>query len=63
MTEFDHPWAAPTTEMPRPRTRLAEIHRAAMSKLNPPGGRVVREDGKICKPPGFVPPDLSGAVR
>lgn len=41
---------------------VAETHRAAMSKLDPPGGRVVRADGKILKPPGFVPPDMSGAV-
>lgn len=41
---------------------LEEIHRAAMSKLDPPGGRVVREDGKILKPPGFVPPDMTEAI-
>lgn len=80
---------------------LAEIHRAAMSKLDPDcdmchgegtreeqvgeqdrlsgawdtrtmpcngcngtgkGERVVREDGKILKPAGFVPPDMSEAV-
>jgi NTP pyrophosphatase (non-canonical NTP hydrolase) len=27
------------------------------------GPLVVREDGKILKPPGFVPPDMSAAVR
>jgi NTP pyrophosphatase (non-canonical NTP hydrolase) len=71
---------------------LAEIHRAAMEKLDPPcpdplccdginqqsfpagepcvrcggsgkGERVVRNDGNILKPPGFVPPNMSGAVR
>lgn len=44
---------------------LREIHRAAMDKLFPPNGaeRVVREDGKICKPPGFVPPDMTAALR
>lgn len=75
---------------------LAEIHRAAMSKLDPPcpnpfcdggmvtcgtwgvnafraacrlcggsgkGERIVRNDGKIMKPSGFVPPNMSGAVR
>jgi NTP pyrophosphatase (non-canonical NTP hydrolase) len=72
---------------------LAEVHRAAMSKVRPvcvrcegggevagfnengpaigicpackgtgEGKRVVREDGKVCKPPGFVPPDMSAAI-
>lgn len=41
---------------------LAEIHRAAMSKLDP-ATMVVRDDGKVMKPPGFVPPDMSGAIR
>jgi NTP pyrophosphatase (non-canonical NTP hydrolase) len=72
---------------------LAEIHRAAMSKLHPRctdchgvgsedadleacvpawicatchgtgnGPPVMRADGKILKPPSFVPPDMSGAV-
>lgn len=40
---------------------LAEIHRATMSKLDP-ATMVVRGDGKILKPPGFVPPDMSPAV-
>jgi predicted HAD superfamily Cof-like phosphohydrolase len=40
---------------------LEEIHRAAMSKLDP-AVRVTREDGKILKPPGFIPPDMSGVV-
>ena len=39
---------------------LAEIHRAAMRKLD---ANVRRADGKIVKPPGFVPPDMSGALR
>lgn len=38
---------------------LAEVHRAAMDKMN---AGVRREDGKILKPPGFVPPDMTGAV-
>lgn len=76
---------------------LLEIHRAAMSKLEPPcadcdgtgiggyddvpgvetrlpygcdvcrgtgkGERVIREDGKVMKPPGFAPPDMAKAVR
>jgi predicted HAD superfamily Cof-like phosphohydrolase len=40
---------------------LAEIHRAAMSKLVGPGLPIVRVDGKIMKPPGFVAPDMSAA--
>lgn len=39
---------------------LAEIHRAAMSKIE---ANCKREDGKIIKPPGFVPPDMREAVR
>lgn len=43
---------------------LREIHRAAMSKLFPPDGteRVVRADGKILKPAGFVPPNMAAAI-
>jgi NTP pyrophosphatase (non-canonical NTP hydrolase) len=40
---------------------LAEIHRAAMSKLDPATMRV-RDDGKILKPEGFIPPDMSQAI-
>lgn len=40
---------------------LAEIHRAAMSKLDPATMRV-RDDGKVLKPEGFVPPDMSRAI-
>jgi predicted HAD superfamily Cof-like phosphohydrolase len=39
---------------------LAEIHRAAMDKVN---ANCKRADGKIIKPPGFVPPDMTRAVR
>jgi NTP pyrophosphatase (non-canonical NTP hydrolase) len=38
---------------------LAEVHRAAMDKMN---AGVRRADGKILKPPGFVPPDMSKAI-
>lgn len=38
---------------------LAEIHRAAMSKLE---ANVRRADGKVMKPLGFVPPDMSVAL-
>jgi NTP pyrophosphatase (non-canonical NTP hydrolase) len=36
-----------------------EVHRAAMDKMRA-GHR--REDGKIIKPPGFVPPDMTAAL-
>lgn len=39
---------------------LREIHRAAMDKMN---AGVRRADGKILKPPGFVPPDMTEAER
>lgn len=72
---------------------LAEVHRAAMSKLNPTcercrgtgldpvgdcqvvalqcdschgtgdGERVVREDGKILKPEGFITPNMAAAIK
>lgn len=38
---------------------LAEVHRANMHKAR---AGVRREDGKIIKPPDFVPPDMSRAV-
>lgn len=38
---------------------MSEIHRAAMDKLR---ANVRREDGKVLKPPGFRPPDMSYAV-
>lgn len=39
---------------------LREVHRANMDKMER-GER--RDDGKIIKPPGFVPPDMTEAVR
>lgn len=41
---------------------IAEVHRAALSKLDP-ATMVVRADGKVLKPPGFVPPNMVEAVR
>lgn len=38
---------------------LEEIHRAAMDKM---AAGLRRADGKIMKPPGFVPPDMTEAV-
>lgn len=42
---------------------VAEIHRAAMSKLVGPGLPILRDDGKVMKPPGFVAPNLAGAIE
>lgn len=39
---------------------LAEVHRANMHKVR---AGIRREDGKIVKPPDFVPPDLTEAIR
>jgi predicted HAD superfamily Cof-like phosphohydrolase len=41
---------------------FAEVHRANMSKLGPDGVPVLREDGKIIKPFGFKPADLSAVL-
>lgn len=39
---------------------VAEVHRAAMDKM---AAGLRREDGKILKPPGFRPPDMTAAIR
>lgn len=39
---------------------LAEVHRANMEKAR---FGLRREDGKVIKPPGFRPPDMTEAVR
>mgnify|MGYP001604260912 CR=1 FL=1 len=41
---------------------FAEVHRSNMSKLGLDGKPVLREDGKVMKPEGWQPPDLSGLV-
>jgi NTP pyrophosphatase (non-canonical NTP hydrolase) len=38
---------------------LREVHRAAIDKMD---ANVRRADGKIVKPPGFVPPDMTAAI-
>ena len=38
---------------------LREVHRAALDKLE---ANLRREDGKLLKPPGFQPPDMSAAI-
>ncbi|PZO59202.1 MAG: nucleotide pyrophosphohydrolase [Leifsonia xyli] len=37
---------------------LREVHRANMSKLGPDGEPLLREDGKVLKPPSYVAPDV-----
>lgn len=39
---------------------FAEVHRANMTKARE---GIRRDDGKVIKPPGFVPPDMSRAIR
>ncbi len=38
---------------------FAEVHRAAMDKMD---AGLRRDDGKIAKPPGFRPPDMTAAL-
>lgn len=41
-----------------------EVIRSNMSKIDPTTGKVIkREDGKVLKPEGFSPPDLSGFIN
>lgn len=40
-----------------------EVHRSNMAKLGPDGKPVLREDGKIQKPPGWTPPDIAGILE
>lgn len=35
-----------------------EVHRSNMAKLGPDGRPILREDGKILKPPTWTPPDI-----
>lgn len=41
---------------------FAEVHRANMSKIGPTGP-LFREDGKVLKPDGFIPPDVERVLR
>lgn len=41
---------------------LVEVMRANMRKVGPDGKPVRREDGKVIKPPGFVPADVAGVL-
>ena len=38
---------------------LAEVQRSNMSKLGPDGRPVYREDGKVLKSPGYIPPNVA----
>lgn len=40
-----------------------EVHRSNMSKVQPDGTVLRREDGKILKPEGYSPPDLAPIVK
>jgi predicted HAD superfamily Cof-like phosphohydrolase len=41
---------------------FAEVHRANLAKLES-GGPHERDDGKVLKPDGWVPPDVEGVLR
>lgn len=41
----------------------AAVHASNMAKLGPGGVLVRRADGKILKPPGWVPPDIAAVLR
>lgn len=41
---------------------LREIHRANMSKLDPHGQPLLRDDGKVLKADGYSPPDIRGVL-
>ena len=42
---------------------MVEVHRSNMAKVNATTGKVVRrKDGKILKPDGWTPPDISGVL-
>ena len=38
---------------------IREVHRSNMSKLGPDNRPVMREDGKVLKPPGYSRPDIN----
>jgi predicted HAD superfamily Cof-like phosphohydrolase len=39
------------------------VHASNMAKLGPDGKPILRADGKILKPEGWQPPDLSGLIK
>lgn len=48
--------------MGAPPNVFAEVHRSNMAKRWPDGTVHRREDGKVVKPPGFVPADVAGVL-
>lgn len=38
------------------------VHAANMAKLGPDGRPILRADGKVLRPEGWTPPDMSGAL-
>lgn len=42
---------------------LAEVHRSNMSKLGPDGSPILREDGKVLKPPTYSRPDIKTVIE
>lgn len=42
---------------------VAVVHRANMTKLGPEGRPIMREDGKILKGPGYLPPDIEAVLE
>ena len=40
-----------------------EVHRSNMAKLGPDGSVKRREDGKILKPDGWTPPDITSILK
>lgn len=41
---------------------LAEVHAANMRKLDHEGKPVLRDDGKVVKPKGWLPPDVASVL-
>jgi len=41
---------------------FAEVHSSNMSKLDPDGRVIRREDGKVLKGPNYFKPDISGII-
>ena len=42
---------------------FAEVHRSNMAKLMPDGSVLRRDDGKVCKPPHWTPPDIAAVLK
>lgn len=46
----------------RAKAAAGEVARANLSKIDGPGLPVFRDDGKVMKPEGFVPPNMADAI-